>query len=94
MDLKTAARVRFDAVRPAVIDLSHRIHAHPELGFEEEQASTWLSEILTSAAFTVDRGICDLPTRLLLVPAVAHYISRSVLSTIVCPASATPAATT
>jgi len=62
MDLKTAARERFDAVRPAVIDLSHRIHAHPELGFEEEQASTWLSEILTGAGFTVDRGICDLPS--------------------------------
>src|SRR5439155_19402534 len=37
MDLKPAARVRCDAVRPAVIDLSHRIDAHPELGFEEEQ---------------------------------------------------------
>src|SRR6266436_3653281 len=45
MDLKTAARSRFEAVRPAVIGLSHRIHAHPELGFEEEQASTWLAEM-------------------------------------------------
>ncbi len=40
MDLKTAARARFDAVHPAVIDGSHRIHAHPELEFEEEQPST------------------------------------------------------
>jgi len=62
MDLKTAARVRFDAVHPAIIALSHRIHAHPELGFEEEQASTWLSEMLTDAGFTVEKGICDLPT--------------------------------
>ena len=62
MDLKTAARTRFEAVRPAVIALSHRIHAHPELGFEEEQASTWLAEMLTDAEFTVDKGICDLPT--------------------------------
>ena len=43
MDLKTAARTRFEAIRPAVIALSHRIHAHPELGFEEEQASMWLA---------------------------------------------------
>jgi len=62
MDLKTAARSRFETARPAVIDLSHRIHAHPELGFEEEQASTWLAEMLTDAGFTVDKGICDLPT--------------------------------
>src|SRR5919109_2723733 len=65
MDLKTAARTRFEAVRPAVIALSHRIHAHPELGFEEEQASTWLAEMLTDAGFTVDKGICDLPTAFL-----------------------------
>src|SRR6266705_2873845 len=62
MDLKTAARSRFETARPAVIDLSHRIHAHPELGFEEEKASTWLAEMLTDAGFTVDKGICDLPT--------------------------------
>src|SRR6266571_5200471 len=62
MDLKTAARTRFEAIRPAVIALSHRIHAHPELGFEEEHASTWLAEMLTDAGFTVDQGICDLPT--------------------------------
>lgn len=62
MDLKTAARSRFEAVRPAVIALSHRIHAHPELGFAEEHASTWLAEMLTDAGFTVDQGICDLPT--------------------------------
>ena len=40
MDRKTVARARFDAVRLSGIDVSHRIHAHPELGFEEEQAST------------------------------------------------------
>jgi amidohydrolase len=62
MDLKTAARTRLAAIRPAVIALSHRIHAHPELGFEEEQASTWLAEMLTDAGFTVDKGVCDLPT--------------------------------
>jgi amidohydrolase len=62
MDLKTAARTRLEAIRPAVMALSHRIHAHPELGFEEEQASTWLAEILTDAGFTVDKGICNLPT--------------------------------
>src|SRR2546430_13496472 len=62
MNLKTAARTRFEAIRPAVIAQSRRLHADPELGFEEEQASTWLAEMLTDGGFMVDQGICDLPT--------------------------------
>ena len=62
MDVKTKAREHFDGYRGSLIDLSHRIHANPELGFEEEQASTWLAEALDAAGFKVERGICDLPT--------------------------------
>jgi len=62
MDLKAAARERLESFQESVIDLSHRIHAHPEVGFEEEQASTWLAEILSRAGFGVQKGICDLPT--------------------------------
>jgi len=62
MDPKAGAQQRFDELRDRIIELSHRIHAHPELGFEEEHASTWLAETLTDAGFRVERGICDLPT--------------------------------
>ena len=62
MNAKDGARERFDAVRESLIDLSHRIHAHPELGFEEERASAWLSESLTDAGFEVESGVCELPT--------------------------------
>jgi amidohydrolase len=62
METKTAVQARFDAIRPQMLALSHRIHAHPEIGFEEEQAATWLCEVLTDAGFRVDQGICDLPT--------------------------------
>src|SRR5580658_175633 len=62
MDTKTAARERFDSARDGLIKLSHRIHAHPELGFEEEQSTAWLCESLADAGFAVKRGICDLPT--------------------------------
>lgn len=62
MDAKAGARERFDRVRERVIALSHRIHAHPELGFEEERAAAWLSEELADAGFAVETGICDLPT--------------------------------
>jgi amidohydrolase len=62
MDPKAGARERFDTVREQVIALSHRIHATPELGFEEEQSSTWLAETLADAGFAVTKGICALPT--------------------------------
>src|SRR5579862_9580112 len=62
MDAKSAARTRVDSARDDLIELSHRIHAHPELGFEEERASAWLCDSLTDAGFTVEQGICDLPT--------------------------------
>jgi len=62
METKTAVQARFAAIQAQMIALSHRIHAHPEIGYEEEQASTWLCEILSDAGFQVDKGICDLPT--------------------------------
>jgi amidohydrolase len=62
VDAKTGAKERFREVQKTVLDLSHRIHAKPELGFEEEHASKWLAEALYSTGFIVERGICDLPT--------------------------------
>jgi amidohydrolase len=62
MDAKSAAREHFKSARDGLIDLSRRIHAHPELGFEEEKASSWLCESLADAGFAVEKGICDLPT--------------------------------
>ena len=34
MDAKAGARERLESQRDALIALSHRIHAHPEVGFE------------------------------------------------------------
>ncbi len=62
MDAKTAARQRLESQRDSLVELSHRIHAHPELGFEEERSSTWLCETLADLGFAVEQGICDLPT--------------------------------
>jgi len=64
MDTKPAARERLESARKSLIDMSHRIHAHPELGWEEEKASTWIGETLDGAGFKVQRGACDLPTAL------------------------------
>ncbi len=62
MDAKAGAQERFESARDDLIALSHRIHAHPEVGFEEEKAASWLSETLADAGFSVETGICDLPT--------------------------------
>ena len=62
MDAKAAAQERFDSVRDDMLALSHRIHANPELGYEEEKAAAWLSETLDAAGFQVETGICDIPT--------------------------------
>jgi amidohydrolase len=62
MDAKTGAQERFTQAQDDLIALSHRIHAHPELGFEEEKACAWIAETLSNAGFHVETGICDLPT--------------------------------
>lgn len=62
MDAKAAARERFQASEKDLVALSHRIHANPELGFEEVQACAWLCEALADAGFTVERGVGGLAT--------------------------------
>src|ERR1041384_4024350 len=62
MDAKGGAQEKTKDIRDDLIALSHRIHAHPELGFAEEQAAAWLCEFLSDAGFKVERGICELPT--------------------------------
>jgi amidohydrolase len=62
MDAKNAARITIDQERERLVALSHRIHAHPEVKFEEEQSSAWTAGALADAGLPVDFGICDLPT--------------------------------
>src|SRR5271169_127206 len=62
MDTKSAAREKMRAAQNDLVALSHRIHANPELGFEERLASTWLCEMLADAGFKIESGICDMPT--------------------------------
>ena len=61
-DTRDAARAAVDAARDDLTALSRRIHANPELGYEEERASGWLEETLDAAGFAVEPGVCGLPT--------------------------------
>lgn len=62
MGAKDRARQRLEAAKGLLLDLSHRIHANPEPAFQEHQAARWISEALGEAGFTVETGVCDLPT--------------------------------
>jgi len=43
-------------------ELSQKIHANPEVAFHESKAAAWLAEYLEENGFSVERGICELPT--------------------------------
>ena len=61
-----AAKDRIDAVvaehAAVLLDASHRIHEHPELGFEEHHAQGVLSEVLQHAGISVTRGAYGVAT--------------------------------
>ncbi|UQT54922.1 M20 family metallopeptidase [Streptomyces durmitorensis] len=62
MDPKPLIRKRIRAAERDLVDLSHRIHAHPELAFEEVRASAWVAQHLSAAGFDVEHGCYGMPT--------------------------------
>jgi amidohydrolase len=42
--------------------LSHTIHDHPELAYQEVKAAAWLAEFLTGQGFAVERGVAGVET--------------------------------
>ena len=62
MDAKAAAKAAVDEAGGALVELSHLIHAHPELAFEEEKTSRFTADALAGGGFDVDFGVCELPT--------------------------------
>ncbi len=62
----SAAKARVAAAvgndRDELVALSHRIHANPELSFEEVRSSTWCADALERSGFAVERHIADLET--------------------------------
>jgi amidohydrolase len=53
-----------DAEAPALRELALKIHAHPELRFEEHRAAGWISELLTLRGHAVERPLGGLATAL------------------------------
>ncbi len=61
-ELKATVAAAVDRLADELEALSHRIHDHPELGFEEVQAHAWLTEFLEKHGARVERGVGGLPT--------------------------------
>ena len=59
---KRAAQQTVQGRSADLLALSHRIHADPELAFEEVHASAWCAELLADGGFDVEAGIAELPT--------------------------------
>lgn len=60
--MKDTIQQRIQDAAEELIGLSHRIHANPELAFEEVRASRWVADALAGGGFDVQHGCYDLPT--------------------------------
>ncbi len=61
-EVKQRAVAGVDALAGDLVALSRRMHANPEVAFEERQAAAWLAEMLERHGFAVERGVAGLPT--------------------------------
>jgi amidohydrolase len=56
------ARDAIEGARGELIELSHFVHSHPELGYEEYESAEAVATLLEKAGFTLERGIAGLAT--------------------------------
>ncbi len=61
-ELSRLVRKEVDTLAPALIDLSRKIHAYPELGLEETKAAGWCAELLRSHGFAVTMPVAGMAT--------------------------------
>ncbi|MGK4218602.1 M20 family metallopeptidase [Kocuria marina] len=62
-ELKARAKDLYSAAEERILALSHRIHANPELGLCEVQASQWVADQLREVpGVCVEHGLGSLPT--------------------------------
>jgi amidohydrolase len=54
--------VEVDSLQPLLIGLADRLHAHPELAFEEHQAAAWITEHLRAEGHQVECALGGVAT--------------------------------
>ena len=77
-DVPALVRATLEAARPGLVELSHRIHAEPEIGYQEHLASGWLATELEAAGFEVRRGVAGMAT------AIAGSVGPGPLHVVIC----------
>jgi amidohydrolase len=60
--VKTRIVQAVDRLADELEALSHRIHAHPELAYQEVRAAGWLGDFLAGQGFRVERGVAGVET--------------------------------
>lgn len=60
--LATRIRERIDSLSDTLLNVSHEIHANPELAFEEHRAAALLSDTLEAQGLEAQRGVFTLET--------------------------------
>lgn len=63
-EIRSSVETRARAHGDEALALSHRIHAHPELAFQEHRAAGWMRDALERHGFGVDVGVAGLDTAL------------------------------
>ncbi|MBW4716168.1 M20 family metallopeptidase [Saccharothrix obliqua] len=61
-DFKTRTRSAVERYSNALVELSHSIHAEPEVAFAEHRSAAKVADLVAAEGFAVDRGVADLET--------------------------------
>ena len=61
-DTKALAIKEIDRRARELRELALKLHANPEVGFEEVKAAGWLTDFLAAEGFEIKKGICEMPT--------------------------------
>jgi amidohydrolase len=61
-DVKARAAEAVEAARAEILDLSHRIHAHPEPAFDEVHAAEWVAEAVRAHGYETQHPAGSLAT--------------------------------
>lgn len=59
---KERIRQRVDALQPELLNLSHYIHDHPEIGLQEVNAVKKITDLLKAHGITCEQRLCGLDT--------------------------------
>jgi len=62
LEAKQQVRREIERLTPTLLEVSHEIHANPELNFEEHFAHEMLTGVLTDEGLDVEQGAYDMPT--------------------------------